>query len=395
MRNWASKRIAGYARFACEQNAKCLVDCEKGSPVMISGWVRALVVGALLLAVGVSLGPRSVSAADFEKNDIAVVATDLLNVRSDAGLDGRIVTTFGNGLRLLILDGPRDADGYTWYKVQGIGDSDEDPLVGWVASDFIAAEGAEDNFASARWVVVSDGPVNVRMGAGTSRSIVTTMAEGETASVIGRTGLSDANGYTWINLLLNDGSSGWVATDFLSILTADPGDGGNEGGFDGAEGVEVIDGPLNVRNTPSLTGSIGHTVQTGFKFFIAIDSDLVEADGYTWVNITTFGAIHGWVATDFVSPIADMPCGDGACYPEELDPYFQVSAAIVTDGPVNLRASAGTSADILMTLEDGDYLWISKPVVDHVEEANGYTWIEVTAAGETGWVAIDFISPAE
>jgi len=186
-----------------------------------------------------------------------------------------------------------------------------------------------------------------------------------------------------------------VATDFLSILTADPGDGGNNGGFEGAEGVEVIDGPLNVRSTPSLTGSISSTVQTGSKFFIAANSDLVDADGYTWVNITSLGAVHGWVVTDFVSPIADMPCGDGACYPEELNPFFEADAAIVTDGPVNLRASAGTSATILMTLENGDYLWISKPIVDHVEEANGYTWIEVTVAGETGWIAIDFISAAE
>jgi hypothetical protein len=61
---------------------------------------------------------------------------------------------------------------------------------------------------------------------------------------------------------------------------------------------------------------------------------------------------------------------------------------------VNLRASAGTSSQILLTLQNGDYLWLSKPITDHVEEADGYTWIQVTVAGKTGWIAIDFISPA-
>ena len=365
---------------------------------MVSGLIRALVVGALLLSMGVALGARSAAAADFEKNDIAVVATDLLNVRSSAGLDGRIVTTFGDGLRLLILDGPEEADDYTWYKVQGIGDSDEDPLVGWVAADFIVLEDHGLGFDNAKWVEVTDGPVNMRNAAGLAGRIIDTLAEGETADVVADTDLKIADGYTWIKLSQDSGGTGWVAVDFLTVLAKDPGDDDGEGdgtGFDGAEGVEVVDGPLNVRSEPSLSGSISTTVETGFKYFIVADSDLVDADGYTWVNIMNFGGVSGWVATDFVNPVADMPCGDGACYPEELNPFFEADAAIVTDGPVNLRASAGTSADILMTLEYGDYLWISKPIVDHVEEANGYTWIEVTVAGETGWIAIDFISPAE
>ena len=360
---------------------------------MVSGLVRAFIVGALLLSVGLTAGMRSAAAATFAKNDV-VVTTDSLNLRSAAGTTASVKQVLNVGQRLMIKDGPQAKNGYEWYQVILIGDSDETPINGWIAADFIALEDNGQEFAKAQWVVVSDGPVNVRQSAGTSGSIVTTMAQDETASVIGRTGLKTANGYTWINLLLNDNSSGWVATDFLAVLTADPGDGGSDGGFGNAEGIEVVDGPLNVRSTPSPTGSISSVAQTGFKAYIVADSELVDAGGYTWINITTFGAVHGWVATDFVKPVADMPCGDGACYPEELNPFFESSAATVTDGPVNLRASAGTSGKILMTLEDGDYLWLVKPITDHVEEANGYTWIQVSVAGKTGWIAIDFITPA-
>jgi uncharacterized protein YgiM (DUF1202 family) len=361
---------------------------------MVSGLVRAFIVGALLLSVGLTAGMRSAAAATFAKNE-TVVATDSLNLRSAAGTSASVKQVLNNGQRMMITDGPQTANGYDWYKVMLLGDSDETPITGWVAGDFIASEGNGDDFANAQWVVVSDGPVNVRMSAGTSGSIVTTMAQDETATVIGRTGLKTANGYTWVNLLLNDNSSGWVATDFLSILSKDPGDnGGNDGDYANAEGVEIIDGPVNVRSKPSLSGSVTSLQDTGLKFFIVADSDLVDADGYTWVNIMNFGGVRGWVATDFTAPVADMPCGDGACYPEELNPFFESSAATVTDGPVNLRASAGTSGTILMTLENGDYLWLVKPITDHVEEANGYTWIQVSVAGKTGWIAIDFITPA-
>ena len=360
---------------------------------MLSGLVRALIVGALLLSIAGSVGLRSAAAADFAVNDV-VVTTDSLNLRSAAGTSAGVTQVLNVGQRLMIKDGPQAKNGYDWYKVILLGDSDETPINGWVAADFIALEDNGQDFATAKWVVVSDGPVNVRTGAGTSNSIVTTMADGETASVKGSAGLKTASGFTWINLLLNDGSSGWVATDFLSVLNSDPGDSGSDGGYTNAEGVEIVDGPVNVRSDPSLSGSISSVQQTGAEFFIVADSDLVDADGYTWVNITSFGAVHGWVATAFTAPVADMPCGDGACYPEELNPFFEASAATVTDGPVNLRASAGTSSTILMTLQTGDYLWLSKPITDHVEEADGYTWIQVSVAGKTGWIAIDFISPA-
>jgi uncharacterized protein YgiM (DUF1202 family) len=361
---------------------------------MVSGLVRAFIVGALLLSVGLTAGMRSAAAATFAKNE-TVVATDSLNLRSAAGTSASVKQVLVNGQRMMITDGPQSKNGYDWYKVTLLGDSDETPITGWVAADFIATEDNGQDFANANWVVVSDGPVNVRPSAGTSGSIVTTMDQDETASVIGRTGLKTANGYTWVNLLLNNNNSGWVATDFLSVLSEDPGDNGsNDGDYANAEGVEIVDGPVNVRSNPTLSGSVTSVEKTGSKFFRVNDADLVTADGYTWIKIMNFGGVRGWVATAFTKPVADMPCGDGACYPEELNPFFEASAATVTDGPVNLRASAGTSATVLMTLKDGDYLWLYKPVSDHVEEANGYTWIQVSVAGKTGWIAIDFITPA-
>ncbi len=130
------------------------------------------------------------------------MTTDVLNLRSDAGTDGSVITTLGNGMRLLVTDGPREDDGYVWYRVTVLGDSDEEPLRGWVAEDFIALEGdSGGGFDSASWVRVIDGPVNVREVPGTSNEILTVADEGESFEVIASSDLIPAGGYSWINVV--------------------------------------------------------------------------------------------------------------------------------------------------------------------------------------------------
>jgi uncharacterized protein YgiM (DUF1202 family) len=367
---------------------------------MLARLFRVALGGALLFSLAWSLAPRLASAADFDPTDVVVVNTDFLNLRSDAGTDGTIRQTLRNGARMMITDGPRDDDGYTWYKVSLLGDSDETPITGWVAADFIDLEADVSDFESAGWVEVVDGPVNLRDEPGFEGAVLDTLSTGETADILTESDLEGADGYTWINVSQDNGETGWLATDFLGALnadpgTTDPGDDDDATGFEDAEGVEVVDGPVNVREEPSLSAAVSSVQATGSKFFIISGSTIEEADGYTWVNIKNFGGVEGWMATAFLSPVTDMPCGDGACYPEELDPFYGVDAAIVTDGPVNLRAEPTTSADVLTLLEDGDYLWFTDAVVNMVTEADGYVWLEVSVAGDTGWVAIDFISPAE
>ena len=66
--------------------------------------------------------------------------------------------------------------------------------------------------------------------------------------------------------------------------TTDPGNGDN-GGFAGAEGVEVVDGPVNVRDEPSLSGAVTRVAATGGKSSRFADTDLVEANGFTWIKV--------------------------------------------------------------------------------------------------------------
>jgi uncharacterized protein YgiM (DUF1202 family) len=322
-----------------------------------------------------------------------VVATDALNLRSDAGTDGRIVTVLGTGMRLMITDGPRDDDGYTWYKVNVLGDSDEGPLTGWVAEDFIELEDRPTDIGNALWVEVSDGPVNMREAPGLEADIVDTLSTGETADVLRDNGLDVADGYTWLHVEQDGGESGWIAIDFLTPLSSDPGDGGGTpDGFEDALGVEVVDGPVNVRQDAGLDQTIVGTLQTGAEVPVAVSGELVSADGYDWIEVRFGNGIPGFVATDFLAPLAYSPNLGSS---DALSAFVDVEGAFVTDGPLNIRAEPGTSSDILLTLESGDFVWVAQPVIENTATVGDYIWIVVDVAGETGWVAIDFISPAE
>ena len=54
-----------------------------------------------------------------------------LRVRDIPGREGKILAKFTEGSSLQIIDGPKQADGYTWWKVRGAGGE------GWCAADFL------------------------------------------------------------------------------------------------------------------------------------------------------------------------------------------------------------------------------------------------------------------
>lgn len=488
--------------------------------------MRSLIVRigiALALAGGV-IGPSieltRAQSSDISVGDIVSIDTDNVNLRDTPGTDGDIITTLDTGITLEIIDGPESADGYVWWMgVVQNADSVDEGVSGWVVEDFLELDDVvtppEDEtptptpdssttptptstpadgdvtFDTAGWVLVSDGPVNFRKNPGLNGAIIRAMAEGESATVVNPSELVDRDGYTWINVTGLDDVRGWLATDFLEPLDEDPcaddacepvedpdladadavividgpvnvrssasltgtivdtlptgtilntaagaeikrsgsydwltvdylgddawvatdfveatdticaespcvpDDSGDGGPFDNALGIRVVDGPLNVRDIAGLGGSIVTVLETGAEMPVDSRAVLTDADGYTWIRIAG-PSLTGWIATDFAEPLESVPCSDGACYPEELNSFFGATGAFVIDGPLNMRVAPGTDSDILMTLLDGDYLWIESVIGPDPYEADGYLWIEVTPAGTgvTGFVAIDFVEAA-
>lgn len=144
-----------------------------------------------------------------------VIARQGLNVRETPGTEGKLVGRFAPGTLLTVREGPTEADGYRWWRVES-----KQGLNGWVA------DGDEED----TWLTGEIGeprPVNRPVLQG-DRVVVTT-SEGKwlalryqpAGTLIRRVpagteftvkeGPVDAEGYRWWLLLDEEGEEGWAA----------------------------------------------------------------------------------------------------------------------------------------------------------------------------------------
>lgn len=304
----------------------------------------------------------------FAVGDSPVVADGPLNLRDSAGTDGDIVRKLPTGTLVTITDGPEQADGYTWYEVQTNADD-----TGWVAGEFLA-NGDTAIFAADDLVTVADGPLNVRDDSGPDGTVVRQLATGDTATIL--SGPIANGGYAWYKITLEGESTGWVAGEFLTV--ADD----STTTFAQGDLVEVVDGPLNVRDDASTDAKVVTQLATGDTAEIVSGPN--AQDGHNWYEVSLAEESTGWVAGEFLQAV-DSGSGDSTA-----SAAFAVGDAVTVavDG-INFRAEAGTDADVLDTL-DLNALFI---VRDGPVSADGFTWYKVFNYyyGE-GWVAGELLT---
>ena len=157
---------------------------------------------ALMLGIGL-IGPglhfaRAQNSGSIAIGDTVSIGEDGVNVRKTPGTNGEIITTLNTGVTLEVLDGPRTSSGYTWWMgVVLDANSVDQGISGWVIEDALTVEDVQatptpdtggtetptpepsasptttatpdtgdGTFDSAKWIVVVDGPVNLRKNPG-------------------------------------------------------------------------------------------------------------------------------------------------------------------------------------------------------------------------------------
>lgn len=145
----------------------------------------------------------------FPNGTFVAVNTDILNVRAEPGLAGRIVDAIGFGATGQVSRDAVVADGYTWYRLRLAIAAD-----GWVAGEFLVlAESGELVFPIGSDVQVDTDVLNVRAEPGLDGRVVDAIFFGDIGEV-SRDPVS-ADGYTWYRLRLPNAADGWVAGEFL------------------------------------------------------------------------------------------------------------------------------------------------------------------------------------
>lgn len=223
-----------------------------------------------------------------------VRTTDYLNLRSGASTGYGVITTLSSGATGTIVDGPKTANGYTWWQLrtsQGTGWAAEDWLarVSGASSPAPTPSPATGKFATGDTVRTTDF-LNLRSGPSTGSSVVAVLASNTAGTVIG--GPRTGTGYTWWSIRTNAGT-GWAAEPWLAkTATQPPVTGG------GPTSVQVIDGPLNMRSGAGLNYGVLAVLPTGAQ--LTVVGSPVAASGYSWYKVTSTTYGTGWVASAFV-----------------------------------------------------------------------------------------------
>lgn len=223
-------------------------------------------------------------AATFAEGDEVVVDTDGLNLREEAGLDADVIVVLGEGEALTITGAGQTADGSTWYPVLT-----GDELEGWVAGEFLAAAGAATGFTVGDVVAVDTDALNLRDDASLDGEVLDVLSTGETMVVIGEPVEGDE--YTWYEVEVSAELTGFVAGDFLAVV--------EDLDLVAGDSAVVATDVLNVRSEANLDAEIVATLVTDDE--VTILDGPVDADGYSWFEVSDGDASLGWVAGEFLT----------------------------------------------------------------------------------------------
>lgn len=176
--------------------------------------------------------------------------------------------------------------------------------------------------------------------------------------------------FNWYQLELDDGTVGWAAGDFMSLLGAiDP-------GLTPGSAAVVAVGPLNLRADASLAADTVTTMDAGTV--VTVVSGPVTADDLPWYELDAGELGAGWSVGGFLAPTdeAAAPAGFAIGLPVTVD----------ADG-LNLRDDASLAGGIVDVLPLGT----RGTVLDGPVSADGYDWYQLETELGAGWSAGDFL----
>jgi uncharacterized protein YgiM (DUF1202 family) len=329
-----------------------------------SGWCASI-----LIELSNPVPPPPPPGGAFEIGDVVEVTTDVLNLRSSPSLSGSVLGQMPNGTQGTVTDGPETANGYTWWQL------DTSYGTGWSVEVYLGlVEGPSPPpppsgaFEIGDVVEVATDILNLRSSPSLNGSVIGRMPLGTQGTVVG--GPTDASGYTWWQLDTSFGT-GWSAELYLELADNPPSPPPPpSGGFEVGDEVTVDTDILNLRSSPSLSGSVVARMPQGTE--LTITAAPVSSGGYTWYGVSSSQFGDGFCAGEYLSPLFS---GSGI----EIGDTVQV-----IDGRLNMRSGPGLSASVVDVLPDATQL----TVTDGPTDADGYTWwqVENTTYG-SGWCA--------
>ncbi|WP_312009238.1 SH3 domain-containing protein, partial [Shouchella clausii] len=186
--------------------------------------------------------PSEDNVEDSDQEPISYGETTArLNLRSQPNTSSNVLTTLALGQKLEILKKEGN-----WYRVRAGHQS------GWVSADFVKmTSNGEDKESPSLGSATTTARLNLRSGAGTNHSIITTLAKGQKVELLKKQG-------GWYQVKAGS-RTGWVSADYLNV--------NGSGNVDNAPsiGSATTTARLNLRSGAGTNHSIITTLAKGQK----------------------------------------------------------------------------------------------------------------------------------
>jgi uncharacterized protein YgiM (DUF1202 family) len=228
------------------------------------------------------------SGRTFSIGDGVYIDTDGINIRSAPGTSASKVAVLYTNETARVVDGPREADGYVWYRLES------SKGTGWGVSRYLglgtADPGGSASFGIGDTVAVDTDGINLRSEPGLAGSRVKVLYTDETAKVTD--GPRKVDGYTWYKLA-SGSDSGWAVGYYLRRDT--------ETGLVAGATARVFDGELNLRAGAGTSESVIGVLADGT--YVEVLDGPESADGYDWIRVSSSRFGSGWCVSDFLARV--------------------------------------------------------------------------------------------
>ncbi|WP_245628056.1 SH3 domain-containing protein [Shouchella shacheensis] len=296
-----------------------------------TGWVSADYVNADGSDDHVDEGSPSIGSG---------TTTARLNLRTEASTSSRILTTLNQGRTLELLQKQGN-----WYEVR------TGSRTGWVSADYINEAGSGEEDTSSIGSATTTARLNLRSGAGTSHSIITTLDNGLELDLLQKQG-------SWYQVKAGS-QTGWVSAEYLNVSGSDS--SASEGSS--SIGSATTTARLNLRSGAGTSNRILTTLNNGQNVA------LLQKQG-SWYQVKA-GSQTRWVSAEYLNVSrSGSDASEGSS---------SIGSATTT-ARLNLRSGAGTSNRILTTLNNGQNVALLQ------KQGN---WYQVKAGSQTGWVSAE------
>jgi uncharacterized protein YgiM (DUF1202 family) len=297
------------------------------------------------------------------------VNTDRLNLRNRPGTGGAVITTLPKGTSGEVVDGPKIANGFSWYRLS------TNEGNGWVVETYLSTGQAQNSsgpLAVGDKVMINTDSLNLRRSAGVRGGVVAVLTWGKSGSIVD--GPRRADGTSWYRVRSAEGT-GWCAGRYLARVSSGQAVAVASNANRAGDVVAVDVDSLRIRSAPRLNARVVATLPIAQKGTVV--GGPRSADGYDWLQIATNEGT-GWCVAYYLRRVSrgGQPIG---------------TRVRVIGGELNLRSGPGTGRSVKAILPDGAVL----EVLEGERRANGNVWWKVSSSRYgTGWVVSSYLTSA-